>query len=148
MPIKRLSPKDAFEQYLDRRAEEIEQVMINNLIYVGESCITEARTNGRYKDQTGNLRSSIGYIILNDGKIVKESDFSTIKNGKKGATQGRQFIQSLISEYSSGLTLVVVAGMEYAAYVEAKNLNVLDSAEQLAERLVPQLLKSLKYDRN
>ena len=147
MPIKHLSPKNALGQYLDKRAEEIEKVMTNNLIYVGESAVNEARTSGRYKDQTGNLRSSIGYLILKDGKVVKESAFPVVKGGNKGAQQGRQFIQSLISENASGLVLIVVAGMEYAAYVEAKNLNVLDSAEQLAERLVPQLLKALKYDR-
>lgn len=147
MPVTRLSPRDALEQYLDKRAEEIERVMTNNLIYVGESAVNEARKSGRYKDQTGNLRSSIGYLILKDGKVVKESAFPVVKSGKKGAEAGRQFIQSLISENSSGLVLIVVAGMEYAAYVEAKNLNVLDSAEQLAQRLVPQLLKSLKYDR-
>lgn len=118
--------------------------MINNLKYVGESCVNEARNNHRYKDQTGNLTSSIGYMLLEDGKVLKESAFPVVKSGSKGAAEGRKFIQSLVSGNTSGLTLIVVAGMEYAVYVEAKNLNVLDSAEQLAERLLPQILKALK----
>jgi len=36
-----------------------------------------------------------------------------------------------------------VAGMKYAAYVEARNYNVLSSAELLAEKEVPKLLKAL-----
>ena len=39
---------------------------------------------------------------------------------------------------------IMVAGMEYAAYVEAMSLDVLDSAEQAAKRLIPQIVKQLK----
>ena len=39
--------------------------------------------------------------------------------------------------------LVVVAGMNYAAYVEAKGYNVLSSAEHLAERELPRMLDKL-----
>ena len=37
--------------------------------------------------------------------------------------------------------LVLVAGMDYAVYVEAKALNVLNSAEGLANKLVPEMLR-------
>lgn len=120
------------------------QVALNNLIYVGELAVSESRQNHRYKDQTGNLTSSVGYCVLDNGKVVKESSFDIVKGGGEGAAKGREFLHSLISENSSGLVLIVVAGMKYAAYVEAKNLNVLDSAEQLAEHLLPQLFKQLK----
>ena len=39
--------------------------------------------------------------------------------------------------------IVVVAGMNYAAYVEAKGYNVLASAEHLAERELPRMLEKL-----
>lgn len=144
MPIKRLSPRNAFGQYLERKAGELRRVLVNNLIYVGEQAVKEARLRGRYQDRTGNLRSSIGYCILDDGKPVKLDGFEVVKDGRQGAEQGRKFIESLMSEHSTGLVLIVVAGMEYAQYVEAMNLNVLDSAEQMAQRLVPELLKALK----
>ena len=144
MPIKRLSPRNAFGQYLERKAGELRRVLVNNLIYVGEQAVKEARQRGRYQDRTGNLRSSIGYCILDDGKPVKLDGFEVVKDGRQGAEQGRKFIESLMSEHSTGLVLIVVAGMEYAQYVEAMNLNVLDSAEQMAQRLVPELLKALK----
>ena len=119
---------------------------MNNLKYVGEQAVNEARSNHRYRNQTGNLQSSIGYCVLEDGKVIfgGQDSFEVVNNGTQGLKEGLAFIQRLISEHPSGLVLIVVAGMEYAAYVEAKNLNVLDSAEQLAERLLPQLLKSLK----
>jgi len=139
-----MSPRNALGQYLERKVSDLRLVLLNNLIYVGEEAVKEARQRGRYKDQTGNLRSSIGYCILDDGKPVKLDGFEVVKEGMQGAQQGRKFLDSLISEHSTGLVLIVVAGMEYAQYVEAMNLNVLDSAEQLAERLVPQMIKSLK----
>jgi len=143
MPIKQES-RNAFGQYLDRKVEQLRQVLINNLIFVGEAAVTEARQRGRYKDRTGNLRSSIGYCVLDNGKAVKESLFEVVNEGQQGATNGIAFLHSLATEHSSGLVLIVVAGMEYAQYVEAKNLDVIDSAEQLAERLLPQLMEQLK----
>lgn len=136
--------EDNISEYLDRKAEEIRQKIIQVLMYVGEEAVREARERGRYKDQTGNLRSSIGYSVVEDGKVIAGSSFDVVKTGQKGAHEGRSFLQRLVSEHSSGLVLIIVAGMDYAVYVEAKNLNVLDSAEQLTERLLPQMIKGLK----
>ncbi|MGV4578106.1 hypothetical protein ACQ1R5_10635 [Ornithobacterium rhinotracheale] len=46
-------------------------------------------------------------------------------------------------KYPRGYVLVVVAGMNYALYVESKGYNVLSTAEQLAEREVPRLLNEI-----
>lgn len=157
MGIKRNTSYAEISRYIEERTKVLRQKCINNLIYVGEEAVKEARENGRYVDHTGNLRSSIGYCVLDNGKVINESGFKaetgiyTDKSGNRhpyegshGSEKGRDFLHRIISEHSEGLVLIVVAGMEYAAYVEAKNLNVLDSAEQLAERLLPQLMKGLK----
>ena len=107
-------------------------------------CIREARNNGSYIDQTGNLRSSIGYAVLRNGAMYSKSDFASVKNGHDGSTTGNEFINELSKEYSGGLVLIVVAGMEYAAYVSTKR-NVLASAEILALQLVPSLLSKLGF---
>ena len=65
------------------------------------------------------------------------------KKGKDGQKEGEAFINKVISQYPSGFVLVVVAGMKYASYVEARNYNVLSSSELLAEKEVPKLLKAL-----
>ena len=135
------------ERILREKIEKYHQKVIRILRIVGEKCINEAREYGSYQDQTGNLRSSIGYIVLKDGKPIEKGGFAPTergtKKGKDGQKEGETFINKVISQYPSGFVLVVVAGMKYASYVEARNYNVLSSAELLAEKEVPKLLKAL-----
>lgn len=135
------------ERILREKIEKYHQKVIRILRIVGEKCINEARTNGSYQDQTGNLRSSIGYVVLQDGKPIEKGGFTPTERGKKkgkdGQKEGESFINKVISQYPKGFVLVVVAGMKYASYVEARNYNVLSSAELLAEKEVPKLLKAL-----
>ena len=51
----------------------------------------------------------------------------------------------MISQNPAGIVLIVVAGMDYAAYVEAKGLNVLDTSEIMAKKLVRRTLKRLGF---
>lgn len=138
---------------------------IETLCYIGERCITEARKNREYKDRTGNLRSSIGYVVLVDGRpyqnsnpkvyrgknLVKNSKGKLVKSkGDNGAKEGQNLLDKLADEfagkYPKGIVLIVAAGMEYAVYVEEiHNLNVLTSAELLADDLVPRYLKKLGF---
>ncbi len=60
-------------------------------------------------------------------------------------SDGRKFILELAQRYSVGIVLIIVAGMNYARYVSAKGYNVLDSAESLAERLIPQIMRELGF---
>lgn len=160
MGIKVTFTRGNIDYYLQKRLENYRRALIAGLVRIGELTVNEARLRGRYKDRTGNLRSSIGYCVLDNGATVIESSFEVEKgvyedergkrhpySGDEGSRKGREFLHSLTDKYSSGLVLLVVAGMEYAAYVEAKNLNVLDSAEQLAEREVPRMLEDLKLNK-
>ena len=146
MPIRQVTPKSAINAYFNKRLQMVKSAMIESLAYVGEEALKQARTRHRYKDQTGNLTSSIGYCILDNGRVVFESDFASVLNGKEGSREGRDYLRKLISENSSGLVFIMVAGMPYAQYVEAMNLDVLESAEMLAKRMLPQILKRLKLD--
>lgn len=142
MPISQQTQMQSIDAFLQAEIAKKKKALINTLKYVGESCINEARSNGDYMDQTGNLRSSIGYIIFDSGNIVKTGGFSQTKSGNEGQKKGKDFANELVS--SGGIGLIVVAGMKYAAYVETKR-NVLTSAELLAERLVPDLLRQLGF---
>lgn len=136
--------------------EEIEDTILAMLIEAGENAITTAIESGTYQNITGNLRSSIGYVIAKDGMIIKEGGFRkiqgrgenyqkaqfTTQNGKnvsfwargksgdgaEGSKKGIEFARNLISKMP-GFTIVVVAGMDYASYVNSKGLDVLDSAQ-------------------
>lgn len=145
MPIKQLTPQAEVNKYLEEQVKRVENLLIHNLSYVGERCLTAARDTKSYKDQTGNLRSSTGYVIAKDGKIVKTSDFKQVRAGKDGARDGAAFARQLVSEFPEGVALIVVAGMNYASYVSAKGYDVLDSSALLAEQLVPKLLKQLGF---
>lgn len=121
------------------------RVIVNVLCDVGEQCIIEARNNGDYEDQTGNLRSSIGYAVLMNGQVIQSDHVEKIKNGDEGVSEGIKYLQSRIKKASKkGVRLIVTAGMNYAEYVETKKV-VLSSAELKAPVLVKQLLIQLGF---
>ncbi len=143
MGMKMTTPMAQIDAYIDRKLDEWVEECISNLEFVGEECVAEARTSGSYTDRTGNLRSSVGYVVVKDGKIVKKGGFQhvngTKKSDKNGEEDGEQYAESLVGRYPEGIVLIVVAGMNYAAYVSAKGFNVLDSAELKAESIIKKL---------
>lgn len=133
------------DRYTEERLERLQTALIRTLQYIGETVLNRARSTNSYKDQTGNLRSSIGYVIAVDGRVVYQSDFKTVKSGQDGSEQGAAFAKKLVRRFPKGVCLLVVAGMEYAAHVKNKGYDVLDSSELLADRLVPSMLKQLGF---
>ena len=117
MPIKLVTPQSEIDAYIDQSIDKALEVIVNTFLYVGESCIREARDNGSYMDQTGNLRSSIGYVVVVDGQIVRKNVVDLVKNGTEGTKEAEAFLERIASEHSSGICLIVVAGMNYASYV-------------------------------
>ena len=146
MSLKRITPLSSDGIFLARYIKRIETMTIRHLCYIGEVCINIGRSTNSYKDQTGNLRNSIGYVVINDGKIVTKATTHENRNngGKNGTKEGEEFIDKLIAKHSRGVCLIVVAGMNYASYVSASGRDVLDSAELEAERLIEQLRSNLK----
>lgn len=121
--------------------EEAERLAKRRLIRflksVGEECVAEAVSSGNYTDQTGNLRSSIGYVVADAGSVVEEGGFYPL-GGADGPDVGRAKALRQ-AEGTGGVTLVIVAGMSYAQYVADKGYNVLDSAELLARQLLTEI---------
>lgn len=140
--IEMVTPMDEIDRMIEEEIRKSERDIIKKLSYIGESAISEARENGNYMDQTGNLRSSVGYVILNNGKTVLEniqrSDRGTDRS--TGVQVAKNFIQEISEKYKNDFVLIVVAGMDYAVYVEALGRNVLSSSKLLAESLAKQLL--------
>ena len=143
---------NAMRSRFSRFFDEVEKKQIERLKMLGEMCVTQARGEhaNNWQDQTGNLRSSVGYMVFKDGVSVEEGTFEQItpRNPQPGdvydgATRGMQFCKT-IGDQTRGIALVVVAGMSYASYVEKNGKDVLTSAEQLAERELPKMLEELK----
>lgn len=126
--------------------DKYRKACILKLQYVGEQCIRDARLTGSYTDRTGNLRSSIGYVIVDRGQVVSESAFPAVKNGGDGAKGGKTYAHELASQMGSGVALIVVAGMNYAQYVQRRGYNVTASAELIAEQLIQKMQLNAKIE--
>lgn len=138
-----MTPDAEISGYIERKLEVWRQLLIRNFSIVGERVLNAARSTDSYKDRTGNLRSSLGYVVAVDGKVADISSFEVVKNGQEGSRAGADYARTLARKYPKGIVLIVCAGMNYAAYVSAKGYDVEDSAELLADRLVPQMLRQL-----
>lgn len=146
MAIKPNFTKDDVRKRFDAFLNEIEKKQIARLQRLGEMCLVEARTNKGYMMQTGALLSSTGYEVFVDGVAI-HSQFDAASGAESNAAEtgikSGQSIAETIGKGTKGIALAVVAGMNYAAYVEAKGYNVLSSAEHLAERELPRMLEKL-----
>ena len=143
MPIKQLTSEAEINSFIEDKVKRIEKALVYNLSYVGEQVLNAARSTNSYKDQTGNLKSSIGFVVAVDGKVKNTSDFGVVKNGANGAKSGKAYAKELVRNYPQGICLIVVAGVDYAVHVSNMGYDVLDSSELLAEKLVPQILAQL-----
>lgn len=146
MGIKANFTKNDVRLYLESLCEAVVKRQIRYLQYLGEMCLTEAKNSRGYMMRTGALASSTGYQVFVDGVAI-HSQFDAASGAEsEAATKGIKAGQALaeqIGKDTTGVALVVVAGMNYAAYVEAKGYNVLSSAEHLAERELPRMLEKL-----
>ena len=146
MGIKANFTKDDVRKRFDAFLDMVEQKQIARLQRLGEMCLIEARSNKGYMMQTGALLSSTGYEVFVDGVAI-HSQFDAASGAEseaasKGVQTGKSIAEKIGKE-TKGVALVVVAGMNYAAYVEARGKNVLSSAEHLAERELPRMLEKL-----
>lgn len=151
------------ELYLQRRTYIINQEMKNILCELGEIAVQEAVTRPEtqsFYNHTGNLRSSIGYGVYRDGKKVAGGGFEPTtapeSNGHLGQWYGRRELTKAMKEESeiasvkfslgsANFRLVVVAGMFYAGYVEARpNKEVLAQAQLKCEARIRHCLLRAK----
>lgn len=131
--------------FIDAQLKEL----VNRMILLGDYCYQEAINRITYTHRTGNLGSSTGYIVLNNGIKVGEGGFLSIHGPDRtdtavdGTEIGRGYADSLIPEYSRGIVLIFVAGMKYAGFVEAKGYNVITSAELWVQQNALRILSSV-----
>ena len=142
---------NTFQQYVTKRLEQLKGQYVRGLIAAGIETVNYIRNRSgeaSWYDQTGNLRSSIGFVIIDEGQIIYQSGFDVVRNGAEGARIGKEFselVAQRTEQFKKGLVLLVVAGMEYAAYVEAmENKDVLASSKPYANRIIQDMIKQLQ----
>lgn len=138
---------------LEQVNEDFEQAIISRLKFVGEKFVINSRNNHTYKDQSGNLTSSIGYVIMKDGKILIADYDTSVKpylTKKKNLAKyqavnvSNSLLADIAEKFPKGYVLVGIAGMEYAAYVESRNKDVITSSAITAENDLKKSLDELR----
>lgn len=131
-----------FNYFVDR-AEEKMYILMQR---AGEEFVKIAREKGKYIDHTGNLRSSVGYVIVANGKVLSEN-FELSENGTDkvaGKQRAKRLTGELATLYNKGFVLIGVAGMKYAVIVEAmENKDVISSAASHTEDWIRKQSKTL-----
>lgn len=121
--------------FLERASKIVEDCIIEEFIEWAKKDDEYLRSNNGFNDQTGNLRSSLGSIVAKNGKMVFSTPFQTVLNGSKGSATGRRMAQELAEQTQGVIAKVMLAGMDYAQYVEDINSkDVLESRRIQCER--------------
>jgi len=146
MALKRRKPtviplytKKKVDNDVDEFVEKAESDVVSVFQYVGEQFVNNSRGIRTYKDQTGNLRSSISYVIAVDAKIENEDQTGGDNPTAEGKRQGRSLSHRLAKDRNA-VVLVGVAGMEYASSLEARGRDVITNSVLIAENTIKRLI--------
>lgn len=128
------SNMDDFMDQLNQEVNQIDDQVTAALSYAGKSVVNAARMVNTYTDQTGNLRHSIGYAIVDNGAVT-ETDVQAISAGdytdKQGnvvhrpGSEAQKAVEGNAQQMVGKKGLVVVAGMPYASHVEQRGYDVI-----------------------
>lgn len=135
--IKPLFNTDQIRAKMAAKLEAVERSIVAILQRRGEQFVTDCRNERTYQDQTGNLRASIGYFIHKGNNLL-------ISNGNSDAEKA----VSGIGKDEGIYYLIGVAGMNYAAAVEAKGYNVISNQAIVIVNLLRGDLNSLQSKLN
>lgn len=137
-----LKNKAEINKYILDYGVRIEKALIYQLEYLVADLENHAKLSAGYKDRTANLKSSIGGVVLKNGTPISYKGFDGRPVGVK---TGNEFINTLIRQFTSGYVLILVAGMDYATFVENYHgLNVLKKSEMRMMSELPKMLNQLK----
>lgn len=133
--------------------KRLDLVVIRELQLLGEKIVNLCRDLDTYMDQTGNLRASIGYQIYVNFTLHSENFVTNPGRGtdtgeigkNNGEAEAKNLGETIVSSYYS---LIVVAGMDYAEEVEARDYAVITPGEQLAEAEFPKIIARIKRSLN
>lgn len=108
------------------KVEDIQDAVIQAIQAACLDTVANARGLNTYKDKTTLLRSSIGFVIYDHGKKVAE-DFEARngERGSEGAAIGKSVAEQAAASWPNCIIAVVVAGADYALYVESKGYDVI-----------------------
>ena len=122
--IERLTSETAIRGTLNAFAQSVRRNVARKLAYAGEAAITAQKNAYSYTQRTGNLLSSTAYGTQSEGVAA-----------------AKKLIGVQPKANNKRISLILVAGMNYSAFVSARGYNVLDTARQVATIAANELLK-------
>ncbi|MDR2139778.1 MAG: hypothetical protein LBP50_09555 [Tannerella sp.] len=154
MPVKaKFNLDDLFGKIYRLYEEEMKPAVIEAVRQACLETVANAKSLDTYKDRTGNLRSSIGFAIYDGGEKVngyfqaepvpegavrevysyktKEGmktgsrEVKTGGDGEEGVKSGQELADGIAGGFPDGIVAVIVAGMDYALWVESNGLDVI-----------------------
>jgi len=131
---------DKYKEYIIAKTHRIVFSAFEAVDYACLQAVAKAKSLDTYKDRTGNLRSSIGYVIYLNGECLRENfegNFGSPGTAEDGKGTGKAFAHQLAkNNKSKGIVAVIVAGMNYALFVESNGYDVISGPTlNLAEDL-------------
>lgn len=139
------NPSQLAQQRVDTLKNSLENAIVMVLNSLGMELVAYARTMHNYTDRTGNLTNSMGYVVLKGTRPL-------VNGGIQGSSEALEAAQKTFDAVAArsqyAYSLVIVAGMNYAAYVESRGYNVILPAELKAKEEFVSRMKELiaKYD--
>lgn len=140
MGIAPMFSNDAIGAQVRLFQKRLEEDAIYLLKYLGEELTKYAKDKHNYTDRTGNLTNSIGYAVVRNGDILY---FGGAVQQGEGADNALKVAMKMAETCANSLSLVIVAGMNYAAYVEARGYNVILPSELKAKTDFPKAMQML-----
>ncbi|MFD2597328.1 hypothetical protein ACFSQ3_00070 [Sphingobacterium corticis] len=126
------------KEYINDFRTQINDHVVSVLIDLATKAANDARSHAEFINHTHNLRSSIGAVVFKDGLIV-HSNFKLSGNGGDGMAKGENVSRENIPP--KGIGMMLVAGEDYALYVEAKdNKWVISGSSMRLEKVLQQLV--------
>lgn len=152
MPVRK-ETSQPLNQWVEQAHKRQVEAIIDILGDVGLEAVRKMRDERIYTDRTNNLRSSTGYAVIYGGRVVRGGTFEPVTDGNNGAEAtdgsegveaGQTFLQEIIQEEGEQYPiLVLMAGMNYAYYVERLGYNVMDSAIDHVRQAVPEMIEAI-----
>lgn len=123
-------------QYFQQQVELAMKLLLQEF---GEKLVAFAKDTHTYTDRTGNLTNSISYAIVRHKEILYYNEVQREEANTAALKVAMKMAESLSDAYS----LIVVAGMNYAAFVESRGYNVILPAELKAKQEFTNKVKPL-----
>lgn len=123
------------------KVDDITDAVLQAIIAACTQTVAKARSLRTYTDRTALLRSSIGFIIYDHGqKVIDDFQEADGASAAEGVAKGRQLAETSAKEHPAAIVAVVVAGADYALYVESKGDDVITGPCSELNNLLEQYL--------